>query len=478
MLMKTLKHDFLWGGSLAAHQCEGAWDEGGKGLAIMDFVGAGSSTELRKVYDQIEHGVYYPNHKGIDFYHKYREDIKLLAGMGINALRISVDWSRIYPNGDDEAPNEKGLAYYHDVVDTLLACQIEPIITLYHFEMPLLVARKYGSWTSRKTVELYLRFCETMFTSLKGKVHKWITFNEMNHLDLKGPYAETFTYILTGLRCSAMEDRDASAARIAYFTSLASVKAVRLAHAIDPSNQVGGVFGITPFYPRTCDPADVMQSFADMNADFYQIDAMCTGRYPAYKMAEYEEQGIHLEILEKDREDFREGTIDFIGLNYYGSEVSAAKALEREERSTFGGYRNEYLPVTPWGTAIDPAGLRYTLNYLDRRYGLPILITENGLGAEDQPDENGQVHDTYRMDYLRQHIRELKKAVLMDHVDCIGYLTWAPIDLVSATTGEMKKRYGFIYTDLDDSGKGSGKRIPKDSYGWYREVIRSNGENL
>lgn len=465
------KEPFLWGGSIAAHQCEGAWNEDGKGVGIMDLVTDGTSQTPRRICDCLESGQRYPSHEGIDFYHLYKEDIRLFAEMGFTALRISVDWSRIFPNGDDEAPNPRGIAYYQSVVEELLRCGIRPIVTLYHFELPYGIVKKYGGWRSRRTVELYLSYCEVMLHALKGRVHDWVTFNEMNHLDPQTKASELFTYMISGVKYSEMKEPKQELAQIGYLMALAGAKAARLARKIDPENRVGCVFGLTPVYPQNCRPENVLTAFLEMERELYQADAMCRGEFPAYKEREYQNLGIYLKKEEGDKEDFRLGTLDFIGINYYSSSVARGKENEDGEETLFGGVRNPFLEQSKWGWTIDPSGLRYILNYVYRRYGLPVMVTENGLGAEDVVEADGTIRDDYRIEYLSCHIEELKKAVRIDGVHCLGYLTWGPIDLVSATTGEMKKRYGFIYVDKQDSGNGSLVRIRKKSFDWYRRVI-------
>ncbi len=469
--------DFFWGGSIAAHQCEGAWREGGKGIGMMDLVTTGAVDRPRHISRDFEEGYIYPSHEGIDFYHHYQEDIALYAEMGFKALRISVDWSRIYPNGDDAEPNAEGLAFYHAVVDELIAHGIEPIITLYHFEMPIAVVRKYHSWLSRETIELYLRFVRTVVESFKGKVHYWSTFNEMNHIDPMSEATDIFIYMITGLTNEGLGDRPRDLATLGYYMTVASMRACKLIHEIDPENKVGCVFGITPMYPATCKPADALAAFKAMDRDYYQIDAMCTGRFPAYKLREYEREGIELDYREEDAEVFAADRLDWIGMNYYASETIAADA-KAEDGAFFGGQKNPYLEASSWGWTIDPSGLRYLLNYTYRRYGLPIMVTENGLGAVDEVGPDGSVHDDYRIAYLREHARAVKDAVELDGVDCFGYLWWGPIDVVSATTGEMKKRYGFIYVDKHDDGSGTYARSRKDSFYWYKEAIASNGGTL
>lgn len=474
--MSRFPEHFLWGGSIAAHQLEGAWQEDGKGPAIMDFATSGSYEIPRQFTKDIEKDKKYPSHEGIDFYHRYKEDIALFAEMGFTALRISIDWSRIYPKGDEQEPNLKGIEYYKNLIQTLLDYHIEPIVTLYHFEMPIHLVREYGSWTNKKVIDFYLKYVETVVTALKGMVKYWVTFNEMNHIDPQSEASDIFTYIIAGLKYSEIEgNKKQVLATIGYNMTVASVKAVKLIRQIDPLNQVGCVFGITPIYPRDCQPSQVLRAFQANDRDFYQIDAMCRGHFPRYKIKEYEDYGIHIEITDDEKRAFQEGTLDFIGMNFYSTEV--LKNEEDEAETLWGGTQNPYLKQSKWGWAIDPVGLRYLLNYTYRKYELPIMITENGIGAVDILD-NGQVHDDYRIEYLSAHFKEMKKAILEDHVECFGYLMWGPIDLVSATTGEMKKRYGFIYVDKHDDGTGDLSRHKKDSFYWYQNVIKTQGKDL
>lgn len=478
----TLNKDFLWGGSIAAHQCEGAWNEDGKIMGIMDLATAGSYEYKRKFTRTVEEGKIYPNHYGIDFYHTYKEDIALFAEMGFKCLRISIDWSRIYPNGDDEHPNEKGIRFYQSVVDELLKYGIEPMVTLFHFEMPVAVVRKYDSWLSRKTVDLYLKYARTMYESLKGKVHYWVTFNEMNHIDPASDASDMFVYILSGFTNQDLgetrEERRRKITLMGYNMTLAAVKAVSIGHEVDNTNQIGCVFGLTPSYPACSDPNDVFLSYRTTIRDFYQIDAMCNGAFPEYKLREYQKLDIDIGMEEHDKIAFKDGVIDYIGFNYYSSEVVTTRDdLKSKDGTLFGGMFNPYLKASDWGWTIDPIGLRYMLNVIWRRYNKPIIITENGLGAYDKL-ENNTVEDDYRIEYLREHFKEMKKAVEEDGVELFGYLMWGPIDLVSATTGEMKKRYGFIYVDRNDDGSGTNRRYKKKSFYWYKKVIASNGNDL
>lgn len=475
--MKMSKN-FLWGGSIAAHQCEGAYEEDDKGLGIMDLVSIGDYGKPRKIYSKLEDGVLYPSHYGIDFYHHYKEDIALFAEMGFKALRISIDWSRIYPNGDDIEPNQKGIEFYQRLIDELLKDNIEPIVTLYHFEMPINLVKKYGSWTNRKVIDYYLSFCKTMFVALKGKVKYWVTFNEMNHIDPQTKATDIFTYIIAGLKYTDLDNKKQTLATIGYNMTLASCLAVRLGHEIDDNNQMGCVFGIEPVYPVNCDPQNVFKAFMQTDRDFYQIDAMCNGEFPKYKIEEYKRIGLNIDVTDSDKNAFKEGKLDYLGMNYYASSVAEYEGSNGKESALFGGLQNPYLETSKWGWTIDPVGIRYLLNYSYRKYGLPIMITENGLGAKDKILENGEINDDYRIDYLKQHIEEVKKSIELDDVDCFGYLTWAPIDLISATTGQMSKRYGFIYVDMDDNGDGSKRRLKKKSFDWYKHVIATNGKIL
>lgn len=473
----ALPSSFLWGGSIAAHQCEGAWDEGGKGLAIMDLVGVGGVGRERPITREVDPGTFYPSHVGIDFYHRYREDIALLAEMGMSALRFSVDWSRVFPNGDDPEPNQEALDHYSDVVDVLLEHGMEPIVTLYHFEMPVAVARRHGSWESREIVGLYLRFVEAVARRLRGRVRMWATFNEMNHIDPAGEASDTFLYLNAGLRTAELSNGAADLARIGYNMTLAAARAGALLREVDPQNRVGCVFGFTPVYPRTCRPEDALAALLHQNRDLYQADALARGAFPAHRLREYARLGIDCGCEPADDADFVAGRLDWVGVNYYSSEVMAADA-DAGRGAFFGGLENPYLERSEWGWTVDPTGLRYLLAYLSRRYDLPLMVTENGLGAADSLGADGSVHDPYRIDYLRAHIRAVIDSVCQDDVECLGYLTWAPIDLVSATTGEMRKRYGFVYVDRDNDGSGSLRRLRKDSFAWYRKVIQSNGGDL
>ena len=464
---------FFFGGSIASHQCEGAYDEDGKGLGIMDLVTVGSVSEPRQFHDSLQDGIYYPSHTAIDFYHTYKEDIALFKEAGFTALRISVDWSRIFPNGDDAQPNQAGIEHYRDVIRELRRNDIEPIVTLFHFELPFNIVKTYGSWQNPKTVELYLRYAKTMFEAYRDEVTYWATFNEMNHLDSDMELNDFFTYMNTGLCYSKVENASQVMVRCSYNMTLASVKAVKLAHEINPNFKVGCVFGLTPVYAYSANPEDSIKAFQTMDRDWYQIDAMTKGAFPEYKLEAYRRRGVDITISEEDAAAFHEGKIDFIGVNYYASAVETALPQDDIKNNFFGGLNNPYLKTSDWGWTIDPIGLRYLLMMLDRRYNLPMIITENGLGAYDSLEEDGSIHDPYRISYLDSHLKQIQTAIKEDKVNCFGYLMWGPIDLVSATTGEMKKRYGFIYVDRNDDGSGSNRRYRKDSFFWIQDIIKN-----
>ena len=460
---------FLWGGATASNQCEGAWDVDGKGLNTADVMTAGSATAERRITEGIEPGERYPSHIGVKHYERYAEDIALFAEMGFTCYRLSINWARIFPNGDDLEPNEAGLAHYDAVFDCCHEHGIEPLVTLSHYETPLGL-QKYGSWESRELVDCFERYARTCFERYKGKVHLWLTFNEINAMVLN-------PWLAGGIAQDAPEETRMTAS---YHQFLASARAVQIAHEIDPENKVGMMYGGIFSYPYSCDPEDIAGNEAYMRQNLLYPDVMCRGYYPAYKLREFERMGYELPVQPGDAETLRAGTVDFVSYSYYFTLVAGKKSggMDSDCGSISTGYSNPYLPKSAWGWTIDPYGLRYSLNLLYERYQIPLMIVENGLGAYDTLEEDGSVHDPYRIDYLRAHIKAMKEAVEIDGVDLMGYTWWGPIDIVSASTGEMRKRYGFIYVDADDEGQGSFDRIRKDSFYWYQKVIASNGEDL
>jgi 6-phospho-beta-glucosidase len=465
----SFPENFLWGGATAANQCEGAYLTDGKGLSTADVMTAGDVHTPREITDGILPGKNYPSHVAIDHYGHFEEDIDLFGEMGFKVYRMSINWTRIFPNGDEEEPNEEGLRHYDQVFDRCKKNGIEPLVTISHYETPLGL-QKYGSWTNRKVVDFYLRYCETLFRRYQGKVKYWLTFNEINCMSMA-------PWTAGGVPNDADEQTRMTAA---YHQLLASAKAVKLAHEINPEFQVGMMYAGIFSYPNSCDPEDIEADRDFMHQMTFYCDVQARGYYPAYMLKRFERLGIQLPAKDGDAEALMEGTVDFISFSYYFTLVAGKKtaAAGMDCGNITTGYTNPYLPVTDWGWTIDPKGLRSALNYLYDRYQLPLMVVENGLGAYDTLEADGQVHDPYRIDYLREHIKEMKKAVEIDGIPLMGYTTWGCIDIVSAGTGEMKKRYGFIYVDADDECKGTMKRYRKDSFYWYQKVISSNGEDL
>ncbi|MDQ6466900.1 6-phospho-beta-glucosidase BglA [Exiguobacterium acetylicum] len=478
--MKTLPNDFLWGGALAAHQFEGGWNAGGKGPSVVDVLTAGAHGVARRITDQVEENEFYPNHEAIDFYHRYKEDIALFAEMGLKCLRTSIGWSRIFPNGDEAEPNEEGLKFYDDVFDELLKYGIEPIITLSHFEMPLHLAREYGGFRNRKVALFFEKFAEVCFTRYKDKVKYWMTFNEINNkMDVSNPL---FLWTNSGV----LLDPEENAMEVMYQTGhhelLASALAVAKGKAINPDFEIGAMVSHVPIYPYSSHPEDILLAETSMRQRYFFPDVQVRGYYPSYALNEFKREGYDIPILDGDAEILRNGTVDYLGFSYYMSTTVKHDAVVNNTGNIVNGglaqgVENPYIQSSDWGWAIDPVGLRYAMNRLYDRYQIPLFIVENGFGAIDTI-EDGQIHDTARIDYLRAHIEAFKAAVLEDGVELIGYTPWGVIDIVSFTTGEMKKRYGMIYVDRDNEGNGSMERMKKDSFDWYRHVIETNGTAL
>ena len=473
--MGRLPENFLWGGATAANQCEGGYQEGGRGLANVDLIPAGE--ERRPVMNgtrkmlECEEGYYYPGHEAIDMYHHFKEDIALFAEMGFKCYRLSIAWSRIYPNGFDEEPNEAGLRFYEELFDECRKYNIEPLVTIVHFDAPVACTKKFGAWKSREMIDCYVKYCRTIFSRYKGKVKYWLTFNEINMI-LHLPF------MAAGILFEEGENQEESKYRAAHHELVASAMATKLAHEIDPENQIGCMLAAGQYYAYTCDPRDVFEEMQKNRDNFFFIDVQSRGRYPEYALKMFEREGYQIDITEADKAVLREHTVDFISFSYYSSRLTSAEPEKYGKTSgnAFATLKNPYLKASEWGWQIDPLGLRITMNALYDRYQKPLFIVENGLGAVDEPDENGFVNDTYRIEYLRAHIRAMEQAVNEDGVPLMGYTPWGCIDLVSAGTGEMKKRYGFIYVDRDNEGHGTLKRSRKASFDWYKQVIASGGE--
>ncbi|MBO0478662.1 6-phospho-beta-glucosidase [Vagococcus fluvialis] len=471
------RKDFLWGGATAANQCEGGFDQGGRGLANVDLAPAGPDRHQviageKKMFNfDDEH--FYPAQNAIDMYTHFKEDIALFAEMGFKTYRLSIAWSRIFPKGDESEPNEEGLKFYEELFKECRKYNIEPLVTITHFDVPMHLVENYGSWRSRELVDFYENLCRVLFTRYKGLVKYWLTFNEINML-LHLPFMGAGIYFEEG------ENKEQVKYTAAHHELLASAIATKIAHEVDPENQVGCMLAAGANYAYTCKPEDVWAAKKTDRENYFFIDVQSRGEYPAYALKELERKGIELPIEDGDLDILKENTVDFISFSYYSSHVQAEKMSEenKTDGNAFDSIKNPYLESSEWGWQIDPLGLRITMNELYDRYQKPLFVVENGLGAVDIPDENGYVVDDYRIDYLRAHIKAMRDAVELDGVDLLGYTTWGCIDLVSAGTGEMKKRYGFIYVDRDDQGNGTLKRTKKKSFEWYKQVIATNGEEL
>ena len=461
--------EFLWGGATAANQCEGAWNEDGKGASIQDYMPHGIMQGPSEVIDK--HNL---KLEGIDLYHHYKEDIALFAEMGFKVYRMSIAWSRIFPNGDDEKPNEKGLEFYDNVFDECKKYGIEPLVTLSHYETPYHLAKKYDGWRSRDLIGFYEKYARTVFTRYKGKVHYWITFNEINsiwHFPLMG------AGILTQKNLLKAQDLY----QAAHHELVASALATKIGHEIDSENKIGCmVLGLTS-YPRTCNPDDVIATMEESKRGYFFTDIHMRGYYPSYALKMMEKEGVVLDATDEDLEMLK-NTCDFLSFSYYMSKCIASnpEQYEKGKGNLTTGVKNPYLQESQWGWQIDPKGLRYLLNTYYDRYQKPLFIVENGLGAKDtllSEEKDGYwVEDDYRIQYMNDHLAQVSKAIEDDGVEVMGYTSWGCIDLISASTAEMKKRYGFIYVDRNNDGTGTFKRYKKKSFYWYKNVIETNGK--
>ncbi|RJT43363.1 glycoside hydrolase family 1 protein [Rahnella woolbedingensis] len=469
---------FMWGGATAANQVEGAYDQDGKGLSIVDAIPGGkerlkivSSPEFDFTLDPANHT--YPNHKGIDHYHRFQEDIALFAEMGFKCYRFSIAWTRIYPNGVEQEPNEAGLKHYDQVIDACIAQGIEPVITISHYEMPLHLASEFGGWKNRELIGHFERFARTVLTRFGHKVKYWMTFNEINS-------AAHFPIMSQGLtvKTGALEAQAKFQAWHNQF--VASSLAVKIAHETNAQIQIGCMILFATHYAYDCNPVNQLETLKETQAfNFYCADVQAGGKYPYYAKSLWQSQGVELDIQPGDLELIKQHTVDYIGFSYYMSSTinKTNPDAVSAQGNLLGGARNPFLEASDWGWEIDPVGLRIALNQLYDRYEKPLFIVENGLGAVDKPDENHFIADDYRISYLRQHIEAMAEAI-EDGVDLMGYTPWGCIDLVSMSTGEMSKRYGLIYVDLDDKISGTGNRYRKKSFHWYQKVIETNGEDI
>ncbi|WP_144552919.1 glycoside hydrolase family 1 protein [Bacillus sp. X1(2014)] len=477
-LNRKFPEGFLWGGATAANQLEGASQEGGKGLNLADVL-PGGKVRLELLmkpgfnYEIDESKYHYPNHEAIDFYHRYKEDIALFAEMGFKVFRLSIAWSRIFPRGDEETPNEEGLAFYDRVFDELHKHGIEPVVTISHYETPLHLIKEYGAWKNRKLIGFFERYARTVFNRYKEKVKYWMTFNEING-------ATHFPLFGLGFSASSEEARLQESFQGLHHQFVASALAVKIGHEIIPGSQIGCMLVYAPVYAFDSNPDNVMHALKEEQIfNYYCGDVQVRGEYPAFAKRYFKENGIELDIQDGDLEIIKEGTVDYIGFSYYMSRTEKKEKTNEESSSgnIIGGVKNPFLKASDWGWEIDPEGLRISLNKLYDRYQVPLFIVENGLGAKDTVEADGSINDDYRIDYLRDHIKAMGEAI-EDGVNLIGYTPWGCIDLVSASTGEMSKRYGFIYVDRHDDGSGTLERSKKKSFYWYKDVIATNGEQL
>ncbi|WP_028044109.1 glycoside hydrolase family 1 protein [Candidatus Stoquefichus massiliensis] len=484
----SFRKDFLWGGATAASQHEGGFNKGGRGLSTFDTVTGGGyqiprfityitkdgeygeapidSTMTGKIplhaKGYINKDLFYPSHQATDFYHHFKEDIALMAEMGFKCFRMSMSWSRICPNGMYDI-NEEGLQFYDDIFDECLKYGIEPVVTLNHFDMPLYLADHYDGWLSREVIDSFVFYAKTVFTRYKDKVKYWMTFNEIN--------------VLSGWCQIGIHDNcPQNLYQAHHHIFIASAKAVMIGHEINPHNQIGMMVSYTPSYPMTCLPEDVMEAIEFNRQKHFYMDVQVKGYYPDYQLKLFERKNIHIHMEENDLKIIEKGTVDFIGLSYYMSTVSSTDPnAEKTEGNQFIAYKNPYLKTSDWGWTVDPLGLRIALNEIYDRYHKPLFIVENGLGAADTMKDDGTIDDDYRIEYLKNHINAMKDAVELDGVNLMGYTPWGCIDIVSAGTGEMKKRYGFVYVERYDDGTGDFSRRKKKSFDWYKKIIETNG---
>lgn len=477
---RELPKDFLWGGAIAAHQAEGAWNIDGRGPSIADVMSAGGNGIPRKITKGVVEGEYYPNHEAIDFYHRYKEDIQLFKELGLKCLRTSISWSRIFPTGQEETPNEQGLKFYDDLFDECLKNGIEPVITLSHFEIPYAIYEDFGGFANKAVIPLFVKFAQCVFDRYKDKVTYWMTFNEINNqADGQEP---VHVWTNSAMIIEDDQDKEALVFQAGVNELIASAWAVNEGKKINPDFQIGCMMAYVPIYPYSCAPEDMIASVKANERRFFYSDVHVRGEIPTYTEKYWEQKGLTIDISEKERQILRQGTVDYIGFSYYMSgtitTLPDVEGRQTEDIPSAKLVKNPYITASDWGWPIDPVGLRYVLNTVYQRYDLPLFIVENGFGAYDQLTDSNEIHDDYRINYLREHIEQMKKAVVEDGVPLIGYTPWGIIDIVSFGSGEMEKRYGMIYVDKDNTGKGTLQRLKKDSFAWYQQVIETNGEQL
>lgn len=468
--------DFLWGGAIAANQAEGAWNVDGRKPSQADvmllpdeYSRLGSFGEHVTREDIItalsDTTGNYPRRRGIDFYYTYAEDLELMHEMGFKCFRTSFSWSRIFPKGDEAEPNEEGLAFYDHLIDTMLKLGIEPVMTLSHYELPTHLILEYGGWSNPKLIDFFINLSKTLIDRYKDKIKYWIIFNQQNDVYGWGEFAGL------GIIKEESEDQEQEMFQAVHNQFVATAKVVKYGHQINPDMKMGMMLGVNGTYAASSNPEEIMDAYTLWNRDtFFFTDVTVRGEYPGYMIRYFNEHNINLDITKEDLELIKENTVDYISFSYYSSGV-----VHKETPNELS-LDNPYIDASIWGWTMDPIGFRYTFNVLWDRYHMPLFVAENGLGAIDEVVD-GRIHDSYRIDYLRDHVTQMKEAI-KDGIEIFGYASWGPIDIISYSQAEMSKRYGYIYVDLDDKGKGSGKRLKKDSFYWYKGVIDSNGSSL
>ena len=486
--MSKFPNGFMWGGAIAANQAEGAWNIDGKGISVADIAKYKPNIDKKDYVSQwhvtpeemkeamnTNDEIYYPKRRGIDFYHRYKDDIKLFAEMGFKTLRVSIAWTRIFPKGIEDIPNEKGLLFYEELFKELKKYNIEPLVTLSHYEMPLYLVENYRGWESRKVVDMFVKFSKVCLLRYKDLVKYWITFNEIDSV-FRHPF--TTVGILEENYKSKREAEEAIYQAL-HHQFVASSITTKYAHQIIPDSKIGCMITKTITYPETCNPLDVYLAQKDNRNNSFYSDVQVFGEYPKHILKYFEKNQINIKMLEGDLELLKQHTVDFISFSYYMSMVQSINAENREKvgGNLLTGVKNPYLETSDWGWQIDPVGLKISLIDLYDRYHLPLWIVENGIGAIDKIEDDGTIQDDYRIDYFRKHFEQISEAI-EEGVECIGYTSWGCIDIISASTSQISKRYGFIYVDLDDLGNGTYNRIKKKSFYWYKKVIESNGNLL
>lgn len=471
--------DFLWGGAVAACQCEGAYDVDGRGLSTSDIheynkhlnraciekEGGGKLEDIKRKMADTEG--YYPKRYGIDFYHTFKSDLALMKELGLKAFRTSISWSRIFPKGDEITPNEKGLKFYDELIDEIIKNDMEPIITMSHYDIPLHLVTEYGGFGNKKMIEFFVRYGEVLLNRYKGKVKYWIVCNQVNLLP-------TVQFGSLGIYDDQAENMEELMYQAVHNQFVAGAKIVELARKIDPNAQMGTMVADGTLYPATCRPNDVVLAMKKNRMQYYFTDVQLRGEYPIFALRYFNENNIDLKIEEGDLDLLKNNTMDYLAISYYSSSIVDST---KDTMAPFKNSLNPNLEPTPWEWRMDPLGFYNSLSQYWDRYQKPLMIAENGFGALDVVEEDGSIHDPYRIDFLKKHIEQLKECI-MDGVDIIAYLSWGPIDIVSSSSAEMTKRYGYVYVDIDDLGKGTRKRSKKDSFYWYKQVIDSNGEIL